>query len=65
MNTTIILNTAQTADFLKVSKQTLEAWRLRGGGPVYLKFGKAVRYRQEDLDTFIEKAVRRSTSEAV
>jgi len=63
--TTTILNTTQAAKHLNMSKQTLEAWRLRGGGPVYLKFGKAVRYREEDINTFIEKSVRHSTSEAV
>ena len=60
-----VLTTQEAADLLKVKRQTLEAWRLRGGGPAYLKFGKAVRYRESDLDDFIKKSVRHSTSEAV
>jgi len=55
--------TEQAASYLGVSKATLEAWRCRGGGPVFLKLGKAVRYRQADLDSFIESKIRRNTSE--
>jgi hypothetical protein len=32
-------------------------------GPVFLKLGKSVRYRQTDLDRFLEKRARTSTSD--
>ena len=38
-------------------------WRMRKGGPVYAKFGKAVRYRISELETFAEAAsVRRNAT---
>lgn len=58
-----ILKTADAAKILNVSKQTIEAWRLRGGGPAYLKMGKAVRYRRQDLEEFVEKSVRNNPSD--
>jgi excisionase family DNA binding protein len=58
------LRTEDAAQYLNVKKVTLEAWRCRGGGPVFLKMGKAVRYRQSDLETFIESRLRRNTSES-
>lgn len=58
-----MLRTKQAADYIGLQETTLEAWRCRGGGPIFLKLGKAVRYRQADLDAFIESRLRRNTSE--
>jgi len=55
--------TKDAAEYLNVAASTLEAWRHRGGGPVFLKFGKAVRYRQSDLEDFIKSKLRKNTSE--
>ena len=59
----MFLRTIEAAHFLGVRKSTLEAWRVRGGGPVFLKLNKAVRYRQQDLDEFTKKSMRTSTSD--
>ena len=59
----MFLRTIEAAQFLGVRKSTLEAWRVRGGGPVFLKLNKAVRYRQQDLDKFTENSLRTSTSD--
>jgi excisionase family DNA binding protein len=59
----MFLRTTQAAEILGVKKSCLEAWRVRGGGPVFLKLGKAVRYRREDLDQFINGKLRTSTSD--
>jgi hypothetical protein len=41
----------------------LERWRGAGGGPVFVKLsGESVRYRQEDLDVFVEMNRRHSTA---
>lgn len=45
-----------------ISARTLQRWRLEGVGPVYVKLGRLVRYRQTDLDAFIEECARVSTS---
>ena len=59
-----LLTEVQTAAVLNVSIRTLQAWRLRGGGPRYVKLsGRAVRYRNGDLAAFIESRTVRSTSD--
>ena len=57
-----IFRTGKAAGYLDLKKSTLEAWRVRGSGPVFLKLGKAVRYRKEDLDAFINARKCTSTS---
>lgn len=47
------LTTEQAAQVLGLKPTTLEVWRCRGDGPAYLKLGRAVRYRREDLEAFL------------
>lgn len=47
------LTEVQMAQRLGLSVATLRAWRHRGTGPRFLRFGRAVRYLQSDLDEFI------------
>jgi hypothetical protein len=54
----------QAAIFLSVSVRTLQAWRVRGGGPPYLKIGRAVRYTRRALIKFQEENTVTSTTEA-
>ena len=56
-----LLNTKQAARVLGLSYRQLESLRLRGGGPLYVKLGRAVRYREEDLADWIEDRIRSST----
>ncbi len=58
-----LLTTKQAAAFLKVSPKTLERMRVEGGGPVFVKVGRLVRYRRSDLLAFIDSNVFGSTSE--
>ncbi len=58
------INEAQAAEFLGVSVRTLQAWRVRGGGPPYVKIGRAVRYQRRALVTFQEQHTVTSTTEA-
>jgi predicted DNA-binding transcriptional regulator AlpA len=57
-------HTAKAAAYVGCSPRTLEKWRQTGGGPIYLKIGRAVVYRKSDLDRWLENCQRRSTSEA-
>lgn len=56
-------NTKQAAERLGLSVFTLEAWRVRGMGPAYVKLGKAVRYSDQVLDTFEKANERNNTSQ--
>lgn len=51
------MNVAQAASYLGISKATLYTWRTRrpGFGPRAVKAGGALRYRQADLDVWIEE----------
>ncbi len=46
-----------------VSERTLQRWRLEGVGPKFLKLGRLVRYRQSDLDRWVDAQLRTSTSQ--
>ena len=59
----MLLKTPEVAKKLRVTKAALESWRFRGCGPQFVKYGRAVRYRPEDIEKFIEKSLRKSTSE--
>lgn len=48
-----IFNTDNAAGYLDLSAATLISWRSRRVGPRFVRLGRAVRYRREDLDAFI------------
>lgn len=58
-----LLNRQAAANFLNIKKSTLEAWAVRGGGPIFYKFGRAVRYRISDLEAWVDSKAKTSTSE--
>ena len=59
-----LLTTTDAADFLGVSKAFLERDRWAGARIPFIKVGsRAVRYRQSDLDDYINRQVRASTSD--
>lgn len=61
---TQLLNTQQAAEFLGVSVAFLERDRWAGARVPFIKVGsRAVRYKQSDLDQYIESCRQRSTSE--
>lgn len=55
------VDTEAAARYLALEAHTLECYRSLGGGPVYHKFGKWVRYAIDDLDAWAESC-RRSTT---
>ncbi len=60
-----VLTTSEAARYLGLSASTLNRWRCYGTGPKYLKLGRAVRYRADELDAFLEAKLLRSTVDAV
>lgn len=41
---------------------TLAQWRYKGYGPKFVKLGRKIFYRQQDIDAFIDANVHQSTS---
>lgn len=58
-----LLDEHAAADFLTVSVRSLQAWRVSGRGPVFIKVGARVRYRRADLSDWIAANARRSTAD--
>lgn len=60
----LLMTEKEAALLLDFSVRTLQAWRVRGGGPRFVKVSaRCVRYRQSDLDSWVEERLRRSTSD--
>lgn len=60
-----LLTTAEAAQHLTVSKAFLERDRWAGARIPFIKIGsRAVRYRMSDLNAFLDRQVRSSTSQA-
>ncbi len=57
------LRTADAANYIGLSKSTLEKLRVTGGGPTYAALGRVVVYRIEDLDAWVSEHRRSSTSD--
>ena len=47
------LNEQEVSKRLNVSVATLRRWRLEKRGPIFVKVGSLVRYRPEDLDSWV------------
>lgn len=61
---TALLTTTEAASYLGVSKAFLERDRWAGARIPFIKVGsRAVRYRLSDLDAFLDRQVRQSTSD--
>ena len=58
------LNTDESAQHVRCSPRTLEARRLDGSGPKFVKVGRKVLYRISDLEAWLERHTFSSTSEA-
>ena len=62
-----MLTPIEVAELLAVSQAALARWRRTGSGPRFVKLTRGrsglIRYRQADLDAFIESSVRKSTSD--
>ncbi len=47
------LTTDEAADYLRLSPGSLRTFRSIGKGPRYHKAGRAVRYRRDQLDSYL------------
>lgn len=59
-----LCNEREAAGFLGYSVRALQNWRVRGGGPRFVKVSaRSIRYRRRDLIAWIEDHLRSHTSE--
>lgn len=58
------LTDVEVAGRLGVSRFTVRSWRLRGVGPRFLKMGRAVRYRPQDVDDYERQALVETQAES-
>ena len=62
---TRLIDERTAADLLGYSVRALQNWRVRGGGPLFVKVsGRSVRYRRCDLAEWVEARLCKHTSEA-
>ncbi len=60
-----LISERDAADFLGYTMRALQNWRVRGGGPLYVKVSnRSIRYRRRDLQAWIESKLAEHTSAA-
>ncbi|WP_087868384.1 helix-turn-helix transcriptional regulator [Bathymodiolus platifrons methanotrophic gill symbiont] len=59
------INQKQLANYWGISERTLERWRGIGYGPVFIKIGGRVIYRQEDIREYENTHLNTSTQSQV
>ncbi|WP_429649227.1 helix-turn-helix transcriptional regulator [Skermanella aerolata] len=54
-----LITPLELAERLKVKPRTLQDWRSSGKGPQFVRAGRAIRYRQSDIDAWLQSQVER------
>ena len=60
-----LLTVKQTAERLQVNHNTLQVWRNNGKGPAYIKIGGLVRYRESDVEAWLNANFRNPADKLV
>jgi excisionase family DNA binding protein len=55
--TEIYFTPREAAEYLRSSTSTLAKARMKKNGPAFVRIGRAVRYRQSDLDLWMSASV--------
>jgi excisionase family DNA binding protein len=63
MDRPLLLTQPEAADYLRLSERTLERLRVNGGGPRFIKAGRRVLYRAEDIEAWVQSRTFGSTAE--
>ena len=58
-----LLNPHEAAAALRLSQHTLKKLRVSGRGPKFIRANRSIRYRQSDIEEWLDGRVRQSTSE--
>lgn len=63
-NQSLLLTETEASKLIEFSTRTLQKWRVLGRGPKFVRVSaRAIRYRREDIDAWIEASLRSSTSD--
>lgn len=58
-----LIREQEAANFVGYSIRALQNWRVRGGGPAFVKVSaRSVRYRRRDLNAWADSLLRENTS---
>lgn len=61
-----LITETQAAELLGYTIRALQNWRVRGGGPKFVKVSaKSIRYRRRDLFDWIEARIQSNTSQSL
>ncbi len=61
----IILSVKGLAEYLQVPEQTVYRWNSQGTGPRFIKVGKHVRYRLDDITRWLDTRASHDTGSIV
>lgn len=50
-----LLSPIELAEYLKIPVKTIYNWRTAGDGPRGIRIGKHLRYRQRDVDAWLDR----------
>ena len=50
-----LMTEKEAAELICYTRRALQNWRLRGGGPPYIKISRSVRYQRRDVLNWIEE----------
>jgi excisionase family DNA binding protein len=50
-----LMTPKEAGEYLKISVNTLAAWRSKKRGPQFIKTGRTVKYSRADLDSYLKK----------
>ena len=60
-----LMNENEAAEFLSYTTRALQNWRVRGGGPHYIKVSaRSIRYRKRDLIAWVEERTYSNSTQA-
>ena len=59
-----LIREAEAADYLGYTVRALQNWRLRGGGPEFVRVSRrSIRYRRRDLNAWADGLLAKNSSE--
>ena len=58
-----LMTEKDVASLICITPRALQNWRLRGGGPEYVKIGRSVRYQRSDVMQFIDERKKRHSTQ--